>query len=65
MLVAFDIVAIVRAFMKTNRTFDHVGGPYPCLASGEIREQYLLRFALLAGETKIPLPGGKTVHPKI
>ena len=62
MLVAFDSVAIVGALMQTDRTLDHIGGPNPRLAPRQVGEKNLLGLTLFAGETKIPLPGGKTAH---
>ena len=62
MLVPFDVVAVVRAFVKATRTFDDVGGFDLCLASREVRKKNLFRVAVLASETKIPLSGGKLTH---
>jgi hypothetical protein len=62
MLVAFDVIAIVRAFVKTARTFDDVSGFDLGLASREVGKQDLFCIAMLASETKIPLAGGKRTH---
>ena len=62
MLVAFDVLAVVRAFVKATRTLDHISGFDLCLASREVRKKDLFRAAVLASETKIPLAGGKLTH---
>jgi len=58
MLVAFDVVAVIRTFVKTTRTFDDVGGFDLCLTAREVRKKNLFCLAVLASETKIPLAGG-------
>jgi hypothetical protein len=62
MLVAFDVFAVIRAFVKTARTFDHIRGFDLRLTSREVRKENLLRMAVLASETKVPLSGGKGSH---
>lgn len=62
MLVAFDVVAVIRAFMKATRTFNNVRGFDLRLASREVRKENLFCVAVLASETKIPLSGGKRTH---
>jgi hypothetical protein len=58
MLITFDIVSIVRAFVKTVRAFHNIRRPDARLATRQIGEENLFRFTLLARETKIPLSGG-------
>jgi hypothetical protein len=58
MLVAFDVVPVIRAFMKATRTFNHVGRLDLGLASREVGKQDLFSVTVLAGETEIPLAGG-------
>ena len=62
MLVAFNVVAIVRALVKASRTFYDIRGFDLRLTLREVGEKNLLRFAVLARETKIPLSGGKLAH---
>jgi hypothetical protein len=62
MLVAFNVVAVVRAFVKTARTLNDISGFDLRLASREVRKEYLLGVAVLARETKVPLSGGKRTH---
>jgi hypothetical protein len=62
MLVAFYVVAVVRALVGATRTFDDVCGLDLRLASREVREENLFCLALFADETKVPLSGGKRSH---
>ena len=57
-LITLDVVAVVRAFVETDRALHDVRSANSGFAMRKIREQYLLRLTLLAGETKIPLSGG-------
>ena len=65
MLIAFNVVAVVRAFVKAARTFDHIGGFDLRLTSREVGKENLLRMAVLASETKVPLSGGKRSHSMV
>jgi hypothetical protein len=58
MLITFDLVSVVRAFVKTIRAFHNVSRPDTRLATRQIGEENLFRLTLLARETKIPLSGG-------
>ena len=58
MLVAFDVVTIVRTFMKATGTFNYVSGFDLRLASREGGKQNLFSVTVLARETEIPLAGG-------
>ena len=62
MLVAFNVIAVVRAFMKAARTFDDIRGFDLRLTSREVGKKNLLGVAVFARETKIPLSGGKLTH---
>ena len=62
MIVAFNVVAVVRAFVETARTLNDIRGFDLRLASREIWKKNLLGVAVLARETKIPLAGGKRTH---
>ena len=65
MVVAFDVLAVVRAFVKTDRTLDNVGGPDSRFAAREVGEENLFGLTLLAGETEIPLSRRKSAHPDL
>jgi hypothetical protein len=65
MLVAFDSVAVVCALMKTDCTLNDIRRPNTRLALRQVGEENLLRLTLFAGETNIPLSGGKTAHPNL
>ena len=62
MLIAFNVVTIVRALVKASRTFNDIRGFDLGLTSREVGKKNLLRLAVLARETKIPLSGGKLTH---
>lgn len=57
-MVALDVIAVIRAFMKATGTLDDVSGFNLRLTSREVREENLFCVAVLASETKIPLSGG-------
>jgi hypothetical protein len=58
MLVAFDVIALVRAGVRTARTLNDVSSFDLRLSAREIWEKDLFFFAVFAGETEIPLAGG-------
>lgn len=62
MLIAFNVVTIVRALVKASRTFNDIRGFDFRFTSREVGKKNLLRLAVLARETKIPLSGGKLTH---
>jgi len=61
-LVSFDVVAVVRSSVRATRTLNHVRRFDLGLPSREIGEQNFLLLTVFAGETEIPLAGGKGAH---
>jgi hypothetical protein len=62
MLIAFHVVAVIRAFMKATRAFNNISGLDLRLTSREVRKKNLFCLAVLASETEIPLSRGKRTH---
>jgi hypothetical protein len=62
MVVAFDVLTVIRALVKATRTFNNIGGFDLRFTTREVRKKNLLSVAVLASETKIPLAGGKRAH---
>jgi hypothetical protein len=65
MLIALDVLAVVRAGVSTTRALNDVSRFDRCFATREIGEKNLFFVAVFARETKIPLSGGKRVHTVI
>ena len=59
MFVAFDVVSVVRACVRTARTFNNVSGFDSGLPTRQVRDENFLFIAVFASETEIPLAGGK------
>ena len=64
-MVTFDVVRVVRACVRTARTFNDVSGFDFGLPSRKVREENFLFLAVFASETEIPLAGGKGAHVSI
>ena len=62
MMVALDVVTVVRAGVRTSRALDDIRRFDLCFATREVGEKNLFFVALFAREAKIPLSGGKGVH---
>ena len=62
MLVALNVVSIVRAGVSTSGTLNDISGFDLGFTTREVGEENLFLVAVFACEAKIPLSGGKGMH---